>query len=63
MGNLSISAAILNGSSSAPPAEGQLGYFCTTSKGFAGANDTSQTPYPTKQCQAMPLGTAGAQSR
>ena len=62
MGNLSISAAILN--STAPPLPtGQLGYLCVESRGYSGANDTSQTPFSFKQCQAMPLGTAGAQSR
>ena len=50
--------------STAPPLPaGQLGYLCVESRGYSGANDTSQTPYPTKQCQAMPLGTVGAQSR
>jgi len=63
MGNLSISAAILNSTSVAPPPRGQPGYFCTSSKGYSGANDTSQTPFATKQCQAMPLGTPGTKSR
>ena len=47
----------------ASPPRGELGYFCTTSQGFVGANDTSQTPYPAKQCQAMPLGTSGTKSK
>lgn len=55
MGNLSVSAAILNASASAdPPAAGELGFACTTSQASA------HVPYPLQQCQSVPIGTAGA---
>lgn len=56
MGNLTVTAAVLNVSAPALPV-GVLGYACTTSEGF-----TTYAPFSgvTRQCQSVPVGTVGA---
>jgi len=57
MGNLSISAVVLNSSAPAPLPAGEMWYYCTRSKAGHGQ---PAVPWALAQCQSLPVGTVGA---
>ena len=57
MGDISISAALLNSTAPALP-DGEMGFFCATS--LAEEVDGTGFPVATQQCVSMPVGTVGS---